>query len=87
MAANGITVQGNLLAALAQVGVLDEVLARGVPFNQLRMRQADGTLIAEVPTPRTGGAGLPATVGASGPTCRTCSAGGSTALASRSGSG
>jgi len=61
---HGITVQGNLLAALAQVGVLDEVLTRGVPFNQLRMRQADGTLIAEVPTPRTGGAGLPATMGA-----------------------
>jgi 2-polyprenyl-6-methoxyphenol hydroxylase-like FAD-dependent oxidoreductase len=61
---HGITVQGNLLAALAQVGVVDEVLARGVPFNQLRMRQADGTLIAEVPTPRTGGAGLPATMGA-----------------------
>ncbi|MGH3269614.1 MAG: FAD-dependent monooxygenase [Trebonia sp.] len=50
--------------ALARVGVLDEVLARGVPFNQLRMRQADGTLIAEVPTPRTGGAELPATMGA-----------------------
>jgi len=63
-AGHGITVQGNLLAALARVGVLDEVLARGVPFNQLRMRQADGTLIAEVPTPRTGGANLPATMGA-----------------------
>ena len=61
---HGITVQGNLLAALDQVGVLGEVLDRGVPFNQLRMRQADGTLIAEVPTPRTGGAGLPATLGA-----------------------
>jgi 2-polyprenyl-6-methoxyphenol hydroxylase-like FAD-dependent oxidoreductase len=52
---HGITVQGKALAALAKVGVLDEVLSRGVPFNQLRMRQADGTLIAEVPTPRTGG--------------------------------
>jgi 2-polyprenyl-6-methoxyphenol hydroxylase-like FAD-dependent oxidoreductase len=61
---HGITVQGNLLAALARVGVLDEVLARGVPFNQLRMRQADGTLIAEVPTPHTGGVDLPATMGA-----------------------
>jgi 2-polyprenyl-6-methoxyphenol hydroxylase-like FAD-dependent oxidoreductase len=61
---HGITVQGNLLTALGQVGVLDEVLASGVPFNQLRMRQADGTLIAEVPTPRTGGADLPATMGA-----------------------
>jgi 2-polyprenyl-6-methoxyphenol hydroxylase-like FAD-dependent oxidoreductase len=61
---HGITVQGNLLAALAKVGVLDEVLTRGVPFDQLRMRRADGSLIAEVPTPRTGGAALPATLGA-----------------------
>ena len=61
---HGITVQGNLLAALAKVGVLDEVLRRGVPFDQLRMRQADGTLIAEVPTPHTGGRELPATLGA-----------------------
>jgi 2-polyprenyl-6-methoxyphenol hydroxylase-like FAD-dependent oxidoreductase len=61
---HGITVQGNALAALAKVGVLDEILKRGVPFDQLRMRQADGALIAEVPTPRTGGPGLPATLGA-----------------------
>jgi 2-polyprenyl-6-methoxyphenol hydroxylase-like FAD-dependent oxidoreductase len=61
---HGITVQGNALAALAKVGVLDAVLERGVPFEQLRMRRADGTLIAEVPTPRTGGADLPATLGA-----------------------
>jgi 2-polyprenyl-6-methoxyphenol hydroxylase-like FAD-dependent oxidoreductase len=61
---HGITVQGNLLAALDKVGVLGEVLDRGVPFNQLRMRQADGSLIAEVPTPRTGGPALPATMGA-----------------------
>jgi 2-polyprenyl-6-methoxyphenol hydroxylase-like FAD-dependent oxidoreductase len=61
---HGITVQGNLLAALGKVGVLDEVLHRGVPFNQLRMRQADGSLIAEVPTPPTGGEDLPATMGA-----------------------
>jgi len=61
---HGITVQGNALAALARVGVLDEVLRRGVPFDTLRMRQADGTLIAELPTPRTGGEDLPATMGA-----------------------
>jgi 2-polyprenyl-6-methoxyphenol hydroxylase-like FAD-dependent oxidoreductase len=61
---HGITVQGNLLAALGKIGVLDEVMRCGVPFNQLRMRHADGTLIAEVPTPRTGGAALPATLGA-----------------------
>jgi 2-polyprenyl-6-methoxyphenol hydroxylase-like FAD-dependent oxidoreductase len=61
---HGITVQGNALAALAKVGVLEEVMRRGVPFNQMRMRQADGSLIAEVPTPHTGGGQLPATLGA-----------------------
>jgi 2-polyprenyl-6-methoxyphenol hydroxylase-like FAD-dependent oxidoreductase len=61
---HGITVQGNLLAALGKVGVLEEVMRRGVPFNQLRMRQADGSLIAEVPTPHTGGPALPASLGA-----------------------
>jgi 2-polyprenyl-6-methoxyphenol hydroxylase-like FAD-dependent oxidoreductase len=61
---HGITLQGNALAAFARVGVLDDVLRRGVPFDTLRMRQADGTLIAELPTPRTGGQDLPATMGA-----------------------
>lgn len=61
---HGITVQGNLIAALRKVGVADEVMSRGVPFNYLRMRQADGSLIAEVPTPHTGGTDLPATMGA-----------------------
>jgi 2-polyprenyl-6-methoxyphenol hydroxylase-like FAD-dependent oxidoreductase len=61
---HGITVQGNALAAFAKVGVLDAVMARGVPFDTLRMRRADGTLIAEVPVARTGGEALPATLGA-----------------------
>jgi 2-polyprenyl-6-methoxyphenol hydroxylase-like FAD-dependent oxidoreductase len=61
---HGITLQGNALAAFARVGVLDDVLRRGVPFDTLRMRQADGTMIAELPTPRTGGQELPATMGA-----------------------
>jgi 2-polyprenyl-6-methoxyphenol hydroxylase-like FAD-dependent oxidoreductase len=60
---HGITVQGNALKALRSVGVLDEVLAQGVPFNELRLRQADGSLIAAVPTPHTGGEDLPATMG------------------------
>lgn len=61
---HGITGQGNLIAALGKVGVADEVMRRGVPFNRLRMRKADGSLIAEVPTPHTGGTDLPATMGA-----------------------
>ncbi|HEX4791251.1 MAG TPA: FAD-dependent monooxygenase [Actinospica sp.] len=61
---HGITVQGNALRAFEKIGVLDEVLARGVPFNQLRLLKADGELIVEAPTPHTGGAHLPATMGA-----------------------
>jgi 2-polyprenyl-6-methoxyphenol hydroxylase-like FAD-dependent oxidoreductase len=61
---HGITLQGNALAALRTVGVLDEVLAKAVPYDLLRMRRADGTLITELATPRTGGPDLPATAGA-----------------------
>jgi 2-polyprenyl-6-methoxyphenol hydroxylase-like FAD-dependent oxidoreductase len=61
---HGITVQGNAMRAFEKIGVLDEVLTRGVPFNRMRFRTADGDLIAEPQTPRTGGAHLPATLGA-----------------------
>jgi 2-polyprenyl-6-methoxyphenol hydroxylase-like FAD-dependent oxidoreductase len=61
---HGITVQGNALRALRTIGVLDEVLAHGVPFDRLRMRHADGTLLADLPTPATGGDDLPPTLGA-----------------------
>jgi len=60
---HGITMQGNALLALRKVGVLDEVLAQGVPFENVRMRNADGSLIVELTTPRTGGPDLPATFG------------------------
>ena len=61
---HGITVQGNALAAFDKVGVLAEMQTLGIAFHQMRMLHADGSLIAEVPTPRTGGRGLPATMGA-----------------------
>ena len=61
---HGITVQGNALAAFEQVGLLKAVLARGVPFDRMRMLDADGALIVEAPTPHTGGARLPSTLGA-----------------------
>lgn len=61
---HGITVQGNALKALRSVGVLDRVLARAVPFDVLRLRRADGGLLAELRTPHTGGAELPSTAGA-----------------------
>ncbi|MBO3682278.1 FAD-dependent monooxygenase [Streptomyces sp. NEAU-YJ-81] len=61
---HGITVQGNALKALRSVGVLDRVLARAVPFDQMRLRRADGELITELATPHTGGEDLPSTAGA-----------------------
>jgi len=84
---HGITVQGNALAALAKVGVLDALLARGVPFDRVRMRRADGTLIAEL-RPRTPAARpCPPPWAPSGRTSRTCSATASTPRASTCGSG
>jgi 2-polyprenyl-6-methoxyphenol hydroxylase-like FAD-dependent oxidoreductase len=61
---HGITLQGNALKALREVGVLDEVLAGAVPFDRMRLRNADGSLIVELPTPHTGGEDLPSTAGA-----------------------
>lgn len=61
---HGITLQGNALKALRTVGVLDRVLERAVPFDMLRLLRADGELMAELPTPHTGGADLPSTAGA-----------------------
>ncbi|WP_371101282.1 FAD-dependent monooxygenase [Streptomyces sp. PU_AKi4] len=61
---HGITLQGNALKALRSVGVLDRVLARAVPFDFMRMRGADGTLISRLDTPHTGGPDLPSTAGA-----------------------
>ncbi|MEV6346205.1 FAD-dependent monooxygenase [Actinoplanes sp. NPDC051851] len=60
---HGITIQGNAMKALRRVGVWDEIAVEGVPFDQMRMRNADGSLIVEVPTPHTGGEDLPSTMG------------------------
>jgi 2-polyprenyl-6-methoxyphenol hydroxylase-like FAD-dependent oxidoreductase len=62
---SGITMQGNGLRELRRLGVLDAVLAAGYPFSSVGMRAPDpaGTLLAELPDGRTGGADLPGTVG------------------------
>jgi 2-polyprenyl-6-methoxyphenol hydroxylase-like FAD-dependent oxidoreductase len=62
---SGITLQGNALRVLRQLGVWDEVLANGYPFEGLGLRapDPDGTLIAELPDVKTGGPDLPATLG------------------------
>ena len=60
---SGITVQGNALRVLRQLGVWDEVSAAGYAFNTLGLRVPDGTLLMEMDDVRTGGPDLPATVG------------------------
>lgn len=60
---HGLTIQGNALRALAEVGVVAEVVAAGAPFDRLRMRTADGQLVQEVLSPPLGGPDLPATMG------------------------
>ncbi|PRY09065.1 FAD-dependent monooxygenase [Kineococcus rhizosphaerae] len=68
-AGSGITLQGNALRVLRDLGVWPAVQARGYAFDSLGLRAPDpaGTLLAEVPDVRTGGEDLPATLGMSRP--------------------
>jgi 2-polyprenyl-6-methoxyphenol hydroxylase-like FAD-dependent oxidoreductase len=67
---SGITLQGNALRVLRQLGVWDQVKAHGYAFDTLGLRAPDpaGTLVAELDDVRTGGPDLPATVGMYRPT-------------------
>jgi 2-polyprenyl-6-methoxyphenol hydroxylase-like FAD-dependent oxidoreductase len=67
---SGITLQGNALRVLRQLGVWDRVQEHGYGFNTLGLRAPDpnGTLIAELDDIRTGGPDLPATMGMYRPT-------------------
>ena len=65
---SGITVQGNALRVLRQLGVWDEVAATGYAFNTVGLRAPDGALLVEMEDVRTGGPDLPATVGMYRPT-------------------
>jgi len=60
---HGITLQGNALLALRQVGVADEVVSAGYPWGHVRFRAADGGLINEMPMPPLGGPDLPPGMG------------------------
>lgn len=62
---SGITLQGNALRVLHQLGVYQEGLRHGYAFNTLGLRAPDecGTLLAELDDVRTGGARFPATMG------------------------
>jgi 2-polyprenyl-6-methoxyphenol hydroxylase-like FAD-dependent oxidoreductase len=67
---SGITLQGNALRVLRELGVWDKVLENGYAFDTLGLRAPDpnGTLIAALDDVRTGGQDLPATVGMYRPT-------------------
>jgi 2-polyprenyl-6-methoxyphenol hydroxylase-like FAD-dependent oxidoreductase len=62
---SGITLQGNALRELRQLGVLEAVREQGFSFDSVGLRAPDaaGTLLVELPDARTGGPDLPATVG------------------------
>ena len=62
---SGITLQGNALRVLRELGVWEGVSEHGFAFDTLGIRAPDraGTLLAEIPDARTGGPDLPATVG------------------------
>ena len=61
---HGITLQGNALKAFQAVGIYDQLAERGFPFSHLRLKTADGHVMAEMDTPPMGGPDLPGTMGA-----------------------
>lgn len=61
---HGLTIQGNALRVFKELGVIDEILEVGQAENAVTLYFADGRVMAEMPTPRTGGDDLPATIGA-----------------------
>lgn len=60
---SGITLQGNALRVLCELGVWDEVSASGYAFGTLGVTAADGTVLHVAEDIRTGGDDLPATLG------------------------
>src|SRR5215213_9078166 len=62
---SGITLQGNALRILDQLGVLEQCLAEGWPAETLRLRAPDpfATVLADMPSVRSGGPDLPASMG------------------------
>ncbi|MCX5046347.1 FAD-dependent monooxygenase [Aldersonia sp. NBC_00410] len=62
---SGITLQGNALRVLRDLGVWEQVREHGWGFDTLGLRAPDeyGTLLTEIEDARTGGPDLPAAVG------------------------
>jgi 2-polyprenyl-6-methoxyphenol hydroxylase-like FAD-dependent oxidoreductase len=64
-AGSGITLQGSALRVFRQIGVWEQIAAKGFAFSELGFRAPDpaGTVISVVDDVRTGGPDLPATLG------------------------
>ncbi|MEW2155766.1 FAD-dependent oxidoreductase [Streptomyces sp. NPDC007189] len=62
-AGSGITLQGNALRVLRELGVWDRVKASGFGFDSVGITAPDGTVLHVARDLRTGGDDLPATVG------------------------
>ncbi|MCK8438517.1 FAD-dependent oxidoreductase [Streptomyces sp. D2-8] len=60
---SGITLQGNALRVLRELGVWDRVSASGFAFGQLGVTAPDGTVLFVADDIQTGGPDLPATLG------------------------
>lgn len=60
---HGITLQGNALRALQQIGIAEEVMANGVGFDTIRICDVSGEVRTTVDTPPMGGASLPPSMG------------------------
>lgn len=48
----GIIQQGNVIRAVAELGILDDYVGAGFPFNELEIGLPDGRIVARVPSPR-----------------------------------
>ncbi|MFF8320876.1 FAD-dependent oxidoreductase [Streptomyces bobili] len=62
-AGSGITLQGNALRVLRELGVWDRVRESGFAFGSVGITTPDGTVLHEARDLRTGGDDLPATIG------------------------
>ena len=60
---SGITVQGNALRVLREIGAWDVARQDGFGFESTGIRLPDGTLLVELEDIKTGGPDLPATMG------------------------